>query len=360
MAEDKLATKTPQPTNQKDDTSSYDVIVVGGGPAGLTAALYVARAGKKVLVLEGKVPGGQIVNTPTVDNYPGTPGVSGVELTMSMQKQVQDAGGELKLERVTSIKDNNTVDAASASNANTTDAASSLFTVKTDSATYTARAVILATGAENRKLGLPREEELTGRGVSYCATCDGNFFRGKDVAVVGGGNTALEDAVYLSALANKVYLVHRRDEFRGDAANVKKVKSCENIELVLSANATEILGDERVEGLRVRFNNGAAPAADSATDPATERVTTSVKDTAERDLKVDGIFFAIGYVPQNSAFADLVDLDSSGYIETKDGVHTSHRGVYVAGDARAKDLKQLTTAVSDGAIAATTAVKEIE
>ena len=320
--------------------NTYDIIIVGAGPAGLAAAIYGARAGKSILVLEGKIPGGQIVNTPKIENYPGTPDISGVKLTMTMKKQAEEAGSKIKLEQVINVF-------------NTDDN----FTVKTDTAEYQAKAIILATGANNRKLDLPRIDKLVGHGVSYCATCDGNFFRGKNVAVVGGGNTALEDAVYLSALANKVYLIHRRDQFRGDATNVAKVKACNNIELVLNANVTEIIGDDHVEGVKVAINSKNNGSQDAIQPPAQNDSETN--QTTNRNIPVDGIFFAIGYEPQNSAFANLVDLDESGYIKTADGVHTSSEGVYVAGDARAKDLKQLTTAVSDGAIAATTAVHEM-
>lgn len=311
------------------EENQYDIIVIGGGPAGLTAALYSSRAGKKVLVLEGKAIGGQIVNALDVQNYPGVLSISGVELTTNISKQVQQFGGEIKYERVSKIA----VEGAESA----LKAGSRSISVITDNGKYQTRAAIIATGAENRKLGLPREEELVGKGVSYCATCDGNFFRGKDVAVVGGGNTALEDAVYLSALASHVYLVHRRDEFRGDASNVEKVKACKNVELVLKANVTEILGENKVEGLKVKFDDG-----------------------SEQTLAVSGIFFAVGYVPQNKDFADIIQLDEAGYIKTEDGIHTSCPGIYVAGDARAKDLKQLTTAVSDGSIAATVAIKEME
>ena len=296
----------------------YDIIIIGGGPAGLTAAIYGLRAGKKVLVLEGKALGGQIVNALDVQNYPGLSSVSGVELSTTMYNQVLGFGGEVKFEKAIEIRDE------------------SRKIVKTDGGEYGARAVIIATGAENRKLGLPREQELTGKGVSYCATCDGNFYKGKDVAVIGGGNTALEDATYLSGIVNKVYLIHRRDEFRGDAANIEKVKKCKNVELVLKANVSEIVGEKKVEGLKVRFDDG-----------------------SERVLEVSGVFFAVGYAPQNSEFADVVKLDEAGYVATEDGVHTSMEGIYVAGDARAKDLKQLVTAMSDGAIAADTAIKEM-
>lgn len=293
----------------------YDIVIVGGGPAGLTAAIYGARAGKKVLVLEGKAPGGQIVNALDVQNYPGAQDISGAQLAMNMYNQVLQFGGEVKFERAMGIKDR---------------------VVLTDGGEYKAKAIILATGAENRKLGLYNEEKLVGKGVSYCATCDGNFYKDKTVAVVGGGNTALEDAIYLAGIASKVYLIHRREEFRGDAENVRKVSELTNVEKVLSANVKEILGEEKVTGLRLEIADG-----------------------KEREIEVDGVFFAIGYEPQAGEFADSVKLDKNGYIETKDGVHTSAAGIYVAGDARAKELKQLVTAVSDGAIAADVAIKEM-
>ncbi len=294
----------------------YDIVIVGGGIAGLTSAIYGARAGKSVLVLEGKALGGQIVNAMDVRNYPGILSISGAELAMNMQKQVQSFGGEIKFERAMGIKDK---------------------IVRTDGGEYKAKAIILALGAENRKLGLYGEDKLVGRGVSYCATCDGNFFKGKTVAVVGGGNTALEDAIYLSDLAEKVYLIHRRDEFRGDEANIAKVKTLKNVEMVLSANVKEILGEDKVEGLEIE-----------------------TKDGERKTLEVSGVFFAIGYVPQAGEFASLVELDKDGYIETRDGVHTSAEGIYVAGDVRKKELKQLITAAADGAIAASVAVKEMK
>lgn len=294
----------------------YDIVVIGGGPAGLTAAIYAARAGKKVLVLEGKALGGQIVNALDVRNYPGIPAISGVDLIMNMYKQAQDFGAEVKFERAMGIKDK---------------------VVHTDGGEYKAEAIILASGAENRKLGLYGEDKLVGKGVSYCATCDGNFYKGKTVAVVGGGNTALEDVIYLSELAKKVYLIHRREEFRGDATTVAKVEGLKNVEIIKSANVRELVGEDKVEGLELELKDG-------------ERKT----------IKVDGVFFAIGYEPQASEFADSVKLDKDGYIETKDGIHTSAEGIYVAGDARKKDLKQLVTAAADGAMAASIAVKEME
>ena len=294
----------------------YDIIIIGGGPAGLTAAIYAGRAGKKVLVLEGKALGGQIVNAPDVRNYPGIPAISGVDLIMNMYKQAQDFGAEVKFERAMGIKDK---------------------VVHTDGGEYKASAIILASGAENRKLGLYGEDKLVGKGVSYCATCDGSFYKDKTVAVVGGGNTALEDVIYLSELAKKVYLIHRREEFRGDATTVARVEGLKNVEIIKSANVRELVGEDKVEGLELELKDG-------------ERKT----------IEVDGVFFAIGYEPQASEFADSVKLDKDGYIETKDGIHTSAEGIYVAGDARKKDLKQLVTAAADGAMAASTAVKEME
>ncbi len=294
----------------------YDIIIIGGGPAGLTAAIYAARAGKKTLVLEGRALGGQIVNALDVQNYPGIPNVSGVELSSNMYNQVLQFGGEVKFERAMGIKDK---------------------VVLTDGGEYKAKAIILATGAENRKLGLYGEDELVGKGVSYCATCDGNFYKDKTVAVVGGGNTALEDAVYLAGIASKVYLIHRREEFRGDAENVAKVDKCGNVEKIMSANVREILSEDKVTGLMLEVGDG-----------------------EERKIDVDGVFFAIGYEPQAGEFADSVKLDKDGYIETKDGIHTSTEGIYVAGDARKKELKQLVTAVADGAMAADAAVKEMK
>lgn len=297
----------------------YDVIVIGAGPAGLTAALYALRAGKKVLVLEGKAYGGQIINAQLVENYPGISGLSGVQLATNMYNQVKELGGEVKFEKAVGLEDGIQKK------------------VRTDEETYTADAVIIATGAENRKLGLEREVELTGKGVSYCATCDGHFYKGKDVAVIGGGNTALQDAIYLSNLANKVYLVHRRDEFRGEHTYVEELKKKSNVEFVLKSNVDVLKGDSKVEAIVIKTTDG-----------------------KKRELPVAGVFIAVGYVPQNQVFEDVLELDDEGYIETKDGVHTDVEHIYVAGDARAKELKQLTTAVSDGSIAADTAVKEMK
>ena len=295
----------------------YDIIIVGAGPAGLTAALYALRANQKVLVLEAKTYGGQIINAHKIDNYPGMKGVSGFELATNLYNQVKELGVEYKTEAVTRIENDKTV--------------------VTEKARYNAKAIILATGAENRKLGLENEYKYIGRGISYCATCDGNFYKGKIVAVAGGGNTALEDAIYLSNIAEKVYLIHRREEFRGEAKYVDELKTKENVEFVLNSNVIKINGENKVENIEVQNKEGDI-----------------------RTIETNALFIAIGQEPGNEIFANLINIDKYGYIVSEDGVHTNVPGIYVAGDARVKTLRQLVTAMSDGAIAADTAIKEEE
>lgn len=295
----------------------YDIIIVGGGPAGLTAALYAGRANKKVVVFEAKVPGGQIVNAHMVSNYPGIDNISGADYATNLYNQVLNLGVEVKFETVLSINDDKEV--------------------TTNSGTYKAKAIILATGAENRKLRIENEEKLVGKGVSYCATCDGNFYKEKIVAVVGGGNTALEDALYLSGLASKVYLIHRRDTFRGEAKLVNELEQKDNVIIIYNSNVIKINGNDKVESIVIKNI-----------------------DESINEIDIDGLFIAVGQEPKNIIFKDVVDVDEKGYIVTKDDVHTNKKGIYVAGDAREKLLKQLTTAVSDGSIAATVAIKEME
>lgn len=294
----------------------YDIIIVGAGPAGLTAALYALRANKKVLVLEAKSYGGQIINATKIENYPGLPNVSGFDYATALYNQVKDFGGEIKFETVVRVEEDKKV--------------------ITNKDKYQAKAVILAIGVENRKLGIDREIEMVGKGISYCATCDGNFYKGKDVAVIGGGNTALEDALYLSDIASHVYLIHRRNELRGEKMYQTMLKDKENIELILDANVTKILGEDVVSGIEVTFNSG-----------------------EKKEIAVSGIFIAVGQEPNNEVFKNVATLNKNGYIESDDGVHTNVEGIYVAGDARVKDLRQLTTAVADGSIAATVAIKEM-
>jgi thioredoxin reductase (NADPH) len=295
----------------------YDIIVVGGGPAGMTAAIYARRANKNVLVFEGKACGGQILNATEVDNYPGFESISGFDLSQNMYNQALKLGAEFKFEMVKKI----TADKK----------------VITDNGEYQAKAIILATGAENRRLNIVEEADYIGRGISYCATCDGNFYKGKDVAVVGGGNTALEDALYLSNLCNKVYLIHRRDQFRGEDKYVEQIKLNDNIELILNSQVVDLIGEEHLEKVTVKNN-----------------------DESTRTIDVSGLFIAVGQQPRNEMFADVVEIDEKGYIKAHDEVYTNVEGIYVAGDTRNKVLKQLTTAVSDGSLAATIAIKEMK
>ena len=234
----------------------YDVIIIGAGPAGLTAAIYALRAKKSVLVFESNMVGGQIVNTLDIENYPVNPHISGYDFATNLKKQVEELGAIIKNEKVIEVINGNTK------------------TVKTEESVYNTKTIIIASGLENRTLNLPNELELVGKGISFCATCDGNFFRGKDVAVVGGGNTALEDALYLSNIVNKVYLIHRRNEFRGDAKTVDLIKSKENIELILESNVNSINGENNLESIDVINKEG------------------NIKN-----IKVSALFIAIGKKP---------------------------------------------------------------
>ncbi len=298
-----------------------DMIIVGAGTAGLTAAIYGVRAGKSVLVLEAAAYGGQIINTPDIENYPGLEHVSGFDFATSLYQQATNLGAEVKFEAVASIEIEGETKLVHTTAGNV----------------YEGRAVILATGAKNRPLGVDREQELIGKGVSYCATCDGMFYRGKTTVINGGGNTAIEDAIYLSDLCKKVYVVHRRDAFRADAADVAKLKEKENVEFVLNSNVTKLLGEEKLTGVEV-----------------TDKLTG-----ATRVLEADGLFIAIGQMPDNGAFANLIDLDEKGYIEAGESCKTKAAGIFTAGDCRTKSVRQLTTAASDGAIAATAAAQYI-
>ena len=291
----------------------YDMIVIGAGPAGLTAALYALRANKKVLVFEKNTYGGQIINTGVIENYPGVKDITGFDFATNLYQQVTDLGGEVKIEEVIKIdKDKN---------------------VFTNKGEYKAKSIIIATGVKRRKLNLPNEERLVGSGVSYCAICDGGFYKNKVVAVNGGGNTAIEDALYLSNVASKVYLIHRRDEFRAEEKRVDELKAKDNVEFVLNSTITSINGDAKLESIDVDTNG------------------------KSRNIAIDGLFIAIGQVPSNEAFEGVIELEN-GYIKSSDGVHTNVEGIYVAGDTRVKELRQLTTAVGDGALAASTAIKE--
>ena len=278
----------------------YDIIIIGAGPAGLTAAIYARRASKKVLVIEAKSYGGQIITTLDIENYPAIAHISGFDLATGIYKQANDLGAEIIFEKVIDIKDNKDVKE-----------------VITKQNTYKSKAIILATGSDNRKLKIEKEEEFVGKGISYCATCDGAFYKGKIVAVVGGGNTALEDALYLSDIASKVYLIHRRDEFRAEESTINNLnKKLQSIE-----------------------------------------VTDNKKD--KKNIEIDGLFVAVGRIPENQNFAKLINLDKSGYVIAGEDCNTNVPGIFVAGDNRTKRLRQLVTATSDGAVAATAAISYI-
>ena len=299
----------------------YDIIVVGAGTAGMTAAIYALRAGKSVLLLEKGSCGGQIINTPAIDNYPGLPGISGYEYAEKLRQQVLSLGVALRYEEVTAVR-----------------TAGVEKQVETTKDVYTCRAVILATGARNRHLGLPQEAKLVGRGLSYCAACDGMFFRKQTVAVVGGGNTALEDALYLANLCAKVYLIHRREGFRGESGLLARVRQRENIELMLNTVVTALESDAQgLTGLRLR----------------------NTESNTESGLSVQGLFVAIGQVPDNAAFSDLVELDAQGYIAASEDCCTRTPGIFTAGDCRTKAVRQLTTAAADGAVAGLAACNQL-
>lgn len=289
-----------------------DIIVIGGGPAGLTAAVYARRAGKSVLVLEKDALGGQITWSPKVENYPAVPAVSGMDLGNRMAEQAMDMGAEVEIDEVLRIED----------------FGSHKRVYGSFGTEYDARAVILAAGAKPRKLGLKREDELLGSGVGYCAVCDGAFFKGQAVAVNGGGNSALQDAVLLSDLCSRVYLVHRRDSFRGEEALVNLLRGKENVEFVLNAVITGLKGDSELSGITVE------------------------QDGVQREIPVSGLFVAIGHEPNLAAFADFLDRDAQGYAVSDEGCLTKTEGFFVAGDCRRKKIRQVTTAAADGAVAA--------
>lgn len=297
----------------------YDIIIVGAGPAGLTAGIYARRASKKTLILEALTYGGQIINTPDIENYPVERHISGYDFATKLYNQTKDLGAEIVFEKVIDIKDN--IDYKE---------------VITPNNTYKSKTIILATGAENRKLRLDNEDELVGKGISYCATCDGGFYKNKDVAVVGGGNTALEEAIYLSNIVNKVYLIHRRDEFRAEDALINELKSKKNIEFIYNSNITKLNGKEKLESIEVTNNDGGI-----------------------KTIEISGLFIAVGRVPENQNFAKIINLNEAGYVIAGEDCHTNVDGIFTAGDNRIKSLRQLVTATSDGAIAATEAIKYI-
>lgn len=292
-----------------------DMIIVGAGTAGLSAAIYAQRSGLKALVLEGNAYGGQIVNTPDIENYPGIAHISGFDFATNLYQQALDLGVKVQYEKVVEVIDDGEIK-----------------TVKTTKNEYQTKALILATGLVRRHIGLPNEDRFMGKGVSYCATCDGAFFKNKVVAVNGGGNVALEDAQYLADLCEKVYVIHRRDAFRAEQAEINRILEKKNIECVYDSTVTKLNGNDHLESIEVRDKEGNT-----------------------RQLDVAALFVAIGQIPLNEAFKNIVDLDESGYIKADELGYTNHPGIFAAGDCRVKSLRQLATAASDGANAATSA-----
>ncbi|WP_322180713.1 thioredoxin-disulfide reductase [Neglectibacter caecimuris] len=291
----------------------FDTVILGGGPAGYTAALYAARANFSVLLLEKLAPGGQMATTDVIDNYPGFPeGIHGFDLAVKMKESAERFGVQTKLAEVVEAE-----------------LTGEIKEIKTKKETFFARTVVLATGARPRELGLPGERELRGRGVSYCATCDGMFYRGKIAAVVGGGNTAAADALYLSRICEKVYLIHRRDTLRAQKAYLAPLEQAENVELIWNSRVEALLYQDTLTGLRVKH-------------------TVSGE---EQELLCDGLFVAVGYLPETGLFQDQLELSEAGYVKADETTRTSLPGVYAVGDLREKPLRQVITAAADGAVA---------
>lgn len=289
----------------------YDIIIIGSGPAGLSAAIYAQRACLDTIVIEKNgISGGQVLNTWEVDNYPGFPGVTGFELSRQFREHANKLGARVVQDEVMQVELSGNVKK-----------------VVCEEETYEARCVILASGAHHRTLEVPGEEELRGAGVSYCATCDGAFFRGRTVAVVGGGDAALEDAIFLARMCEKVYIVHRRDKLRGAKRLQERLQALENIEFVWNSETAAIEGNGQVEALRLR----------------------QTQTGEERRLDVDGVFIAVGIAPESELYAGQLELDEQGYIRADESGQTSVPGVFAAGDVRTKALRQILTAASDGA-----------
>lgn len=289
----------------------YDIIVIGGGPAGLTAAIYARRANKSVLVIEKGSFGGQITFSPKVENIPGFAEVTGNEFAEKLVEQALGLDAEVECAEVLEIKQGD------------------IKTVVTDSGEFEAKTVIVATGAKHRMLGLAREEEFVGEGISFCAVCDGAFYAGRDVAVIGGGNSALQEAILLSDLANKVYVVQNLDFLTGEQKLQEKLSAKENVEIILGHTVKGIIGDNTLTGITVADSND-----------------------NEKQLDIDGMFVAIGLIPQNEAFEGVINLDERGYVASDENCLTNADGIFVAGDCRSKKIRQVATAAADGAVAA--------
>ena len=303
------------------DTSTYDIIVIGGGPAGLTAALYALRANKKVLLIEKGSFGGQITYSPKVENIPGFMSLSGNEFAEKLTEQVMEQGAEIEVAEVNGVKD---------------DGCSK--TVVTDSGDFSGKAVIIATGTNHRMLGLDREEQFVGEGISFCAVCDGAFYNGKTVAVIGGGNSALQEALLLTENCKKVIVVQNLDYFTGEERLLEQLKAKKNAEFITGTVVNRLLGDSELTGIEIK--------KESSGELST--------------LNVDGIFIAIGLIPQNKPFDGIIALDKWGYADSDESCTTKTSGVFVAGDCRSKNIRQVTTACGDGTVAALAACRYID
>ncbi len=300
----------------------HDLVIIGGGPAGLTAGLYAARAKLDAVLYEQLVPGGQILTTDWIENYPGFPeGLSGFDLVDRMKRQAERFGLQIENREVKSF-----------------DTSGKLMTIVTDQGAVETKSIIFASGATPRKIGVDGESELTGKGVSYCATCDGPFYRDQEVAVIGGGDTAVQEALFLTKFAGKVYLVHRRDKLRAVKILQERAEAEEKIELVWDTIPLKVLGSTAVEGLAVK----------------------NVKSGEESTLPIQGVFVFIGYSPNNNLLKGIVDMDDQGFVKTDGDMQTSIPGVFAAGDIRSKLLRQVSTAVGEGAAAAFAAERYIE
>ena len=297
----------------------YDIIIIGGGPAGLTAALYACRANKKTLVIEKETFGGQITFSPKVENIPGFISLTGNEFAEKLVEQVLEQGADVESCEAIEIRDGE------------------IKTVVTDDGEFQGKSVIIATGAKHRMLGIDGEERFVGEGISFCAVCDGAFYKNKTVAVVGGGNSALQEAILLSDTAKKVYVVQNLDFFTGEKKLVEQLEQLDNVEIILGVTVDSFVGDNELEGIVIKNSAGET-----------------------RKLELDGLFVAIGLIPQNEAFKNVVKLDGRGYAEVDESCETETKGIFVAGDCRTKKIRQVTTAAADGAIAALAACDYVD
>lgn len=297
----------------------FDIAIIGGGPAGLTASIYALRAKKKVLLIEGNTIGGQISSSPRVDNFPGFKSISGAELGDKLFEQASELGLEFEFANVLSVKQENNINI-----------------IETDTGVFEAKALIIATGAKHRHLGVENEEKFIGNGIGYCVVCDGEFYAGKDVAVVGGGNSALQSAIYLSNICKSVTILQNLDFLTGEESLIEEVKSKENVLIKLGVVVSKLIGDKDLQEVEISNNN------------------------IKEKIKIDGLFVSIGQVPQNEIFKGLVELDEKGYIVANESCLTSNPSIFVAGDCRTKSIRQLTTAVADGSVASISACSYVD